>query len=96
MAKTNKRGNKRSLFRELMSAVRAMRDHLAGELTVRTHNSVRRCRRLGQSPPLARNPFAEIACEGVVVSRVRTTSDCSGVFVSSHARVSRVQSGPED
>lgn len=40
MAKNTKRGKtakKRSLFRELMSGVQAMRDHREGRLTLRTH-----------------------------------------------------------
>src|SRR5712691_9498250 len=37
MAKTSKRKKKRSLFRELMSGVEAMREHRAGRLTLRTH-----------------------------------------------------------
>src|SRR5439155_1544236 len=40
MAKKTKRGRapkKRSLFRELMSGVQAMRDHREGRLTLRTH-----------------------------------------------------------
>ena len=40
MAKRTKRGKapkKRSLFRELMSGVEAMRDHREGRLTLRTH-----------------------------------------------------------
>ena len=37
MAKTAKRGTKRELFRELMSGVRAMREHREGRLTLRTH-----------------------------------------------------------
>lgn len=41
MAKRAKRAKtpaKRSLFRELMSGVRAMRDHRQGRLTLRTHH----------------------------------------------------------
>ena len=37
MAKTNKRAKKRSVFRELMSGVEAMRGHREGRLTLRTH-----------------------------------------------------------
>jgi putative transcriptional regulator len=37
MAKSHKRRTKRSLFRELMSGVDAMRDHREGRLTLRTH-----------------------------------------------------------
>jgi DNA-binding transcriptional regulator YiaG len=37
MAKTHKRAKKRSLFRELMSGVGAMRDHREGRVTLRTH-----------------------------------------------------------
>jgi putative transcriptional regulator len=37
MAKTKKRTTKRSLFRELMSGVEAMREHREGRLTLRTH-----------------------------------------------------------
>ena len=37
MAKTRKRATKRSLFRELMSGVEAMREHREGRLTLRTH-----------------------------------------------------------
>ena len=37
MAKTDKRATKRSLFRELMSGVKAMRHHREGRLTLRTH-----------------------------------------------------------
>jgi putative transcriptional regulator len=36
MAKT-KRGSRRSVFRELMSGVSAMREHREGRLTLRTH-----------------------------------------------------------
>jgi len=38
MAKTNKAAIKRSLFRELMAGVDAMRDHREGRLTLRTHH----------------------------------------------------------
>lgn len=38
MAKASKRKKKRSLFRELMSGVEAMREHRAGRLTLRTHH----------------------------------------------------------
>ena len=38
MAKTKKRANKRSLFRELMAGVEAMREHREGRLTLRTHH----------------------------------------------------------
>ena len=37
MAKTHKRAKKRSVFRELMSGVEAMREHREGRLTLRTH-----------------------------------------------------------
>ncbi len=37
MAKTKKRANKRSLFRELMPGVEAMREHREGRVTLRTH-----------------------------------------------------------
>jgi putative transcriptional regulator len=37
MAKTHKRAKKRSVFRELMSGVEAMRGHREGRLTLRTH-----------------------------------------------------------
>ena len=37
MAKPSKRKKKRSLFRELMSGVKAMREHREGRLTLRTH-----------------------------------------------------------
>ncbi len=37
MAKTNKRAKKRSVFRELMSGIEAMREHREGRLTLRTH-----------------------------------------------------------
>ena len=37
MAKSVKRARKRSLFRELMSGVQAMREHREGRLTLRTH-----------------------------------------------------------
>ena len=37
MAKPSKRKKKRSLFRELMSGVEAMREHREGRLTLRTH-----------------------------------------------------------
>ena len=37
MAKTHKRTKKRSLFRDLMSGVKAMRQHREGRLTLRTH-----------------------------------------------------------
>ena len=38
MAKTGKASTKRSLFRELMAGVDAMRDHREGRLTLRTHH----------------------------------------------------------
>ena len=38
MAKTSKASTKRSLFRELMAGVDAMRDHREGRLTLRTHH----------------------------------------------------------
>jgi putative transcriptional regulator len=37
MAKSVKRARKRSLFRELISGVQAMREHREGLLTLRTH-----------------------------------------------------------
>ncbi|HYU41076.1 MAG TPA: helix-turn-helix domain-containing protein [Vicinamibacteria bacterium] len=37
MAKTRKQAKKRSLFRELMFGVAAMREHREGRLTLRTH-----------------------------------------------------------
>ena len=37
MVKTKNRAKKRSLFRELMSGVEAMREHRDGRLTLRTH-----------------------------------------------------------
>ncbi|HXB56278.1 MAG TPA: helix-turn-helix domain-containing protein [Vicinamibacteria bacterium] len=37
MTKTVKRARKRSLFRELISGVQAMREHREGRLTLRTH-----------------------------------------------------------
>lgn len=37
MVKTNQRAKERSLFRELMSGVEAMREHREGRLTLRTH-----------------------------------------------------------
>jgi putative transcriptional regulator len=37
MAKTKRRASKRSLFRELMSGVEAMREHREGRVTLRTH-----------------------------------------------------------
>src|SRR6266850_2686499 len=37
MAKTSKRARKRSVFRELMSGVGAMREHREGRLTLRTY-----------------------------------------------------------
>jgi putative transcriptional regulator len=37
MAKSVKRARKRSLFRELISGVQAMREHREGRLTLRTH-----------------------------------------------------------
>jgi len=37
MRKTNRPAKKRSLFRELMSGVEAMREHREGRLTLRTH-----------------------------------------------------------
>ena len=37
MTKATKRGKKRSVFRELMSGVQAMRVHREGRLTLRTH-----------------------------------------------------------
>jgi putative transcriptional regulator len=37
MARPSKRAKKRSLFRELMSGVEAMREHRKGRLTLRTH-----------------------------------------------------------
>jgi hypothetical protein len=36
-ARQAKRGNKRRLFDELMSGVKAMREHREGRLTLRTH-----------------------------------------------------------
>lgn len=36
-ARPAKRGNKRRLFDELMSGVKAMREHREGRLTLRTH-----------------------------------------------------------
>lgn len=38
MANTKKRAKKRSLFRELMSGVEAMREHREGRVTLRTHH----------------------------------------------------------
>ncbi len=38
MAKAMKRARKRSLFRELISGVQAMREHRKGRLTLRTHH----------------------------------------------------------
>lgn len=38
MAKIKKPANKRSLFRELMAGVQAMREHREGRLTLRTHH----------------------------------------------------------
>ena len=37
MAKSSKRASKRSLFREIESGIRAMREHREGRLTLRTH-----------------------------------------------------------
>ena len=50
----------------------------------------------GQSPPLARNPFAEIPFKGVVGSHVRTTSDYSGCSSRITLACLGIEPGPQD